>query len=121
MRPGLLSALALLIALPSAAAAQTAADALPLGPDARVVEVRYACTGMKAPLAVTYVTDGPNSLAVVPVEGAPLIMAATMSGSGVRYMGGFWLWWDQGDHADLYDQRTPERSSPNRACEPIAE
>jgi membrane-bound inhibitor of C-type lysozyme len=65
--------------------------------------VKFQCDGHSTalglpsgPFSVAYLNSGPNSLAVVPVAGHPLIFSSVNSGSGSRYAAGFFIWWDAG-------------------------
>lgn len=86
--------------------------------DQRVM--RYDCA-TEAPVQVTYINAAPNFLAVVPIadEPAPLILAAVMSGSGVRYAAGKWVWWTKGADASLYDDTLGEDAEPVLTCSEI--
>lgn len=43
---------------------------------------------------VEYINAGPNSLAVLPMNGNRLIFAGVQSGSGARYTAGDYTWWE---------------------------
>ncbi len=43
---------------------------------------------------VEYINGGGNSLAVVPVNGNPLVFSNVISGSGARYAAQQFIWWD---------------------------
>lgn len=43
---------------------------------------------------VEYINGGGNSLAVVPINGNPLIFSSVISGSGARYAAQQFIWWD---------------------------
>jgi membrane-bound inhibitor of C-type lysozyme len=61
------------------------------------MEVRYACKGDRH-VAVSYVnaTNG-DSFAVLPVDGAKHVFVGVLSGSGVRYASGRYIWWNKGN------------------------
>ena len=75
--------------------------------------LRYDC-GAEEPITVTYINAAPNFLAVVPIaeETQPMVFTAVISGSGVRYAAGKWIWWTKGADAELYDETAddPEKS-----------
>jgi len=86
--------------------------------DQRVM--RYDC-GAETPLAVTYINAAPNFLALVPIadEPEPLLFAAVLSASGVRYAAGKWVWWTKGAEASLYDQTLAEDADPVLTCSEV--
>ena len=60
-------------------------------------EIHYACKGGKD-VTVAYVnaTNG-DSFAYLPVDGTKHVFVAVMSGSGVRYAWGRYVWWSKGN------------------------
>ncbi|MET0232504.1 MAG: MliC family protein [Rhodanobacteraceae bacterium] len=64
-------------------------------------EAHYACAGGKE-ITVGYVnaTNG-DSFAYLPVDGAKHVFVAVMSGSGVRYAWGRYIWWNKGSTGKL--------------------
>jgi len=82
--------------------------------------MRYDC-GTESPLVVTYINAAPNFLAIVPLaeETQPLIFAAVLSGSGVRYAAGKWLWTTKGLDASLLDTTLAEDAEPVLTCSEI--
>jgi membrane-bound inhibitor of C-type lysozyme len=48
------------------------------------------------PFAVTYINGGGNSLAVLPINGHPLIFSGVISADGSRYAAQRFIWWDVG-------------------------
>ncbi len=48
------------------------------------------------PFTVTYLNSDNNSLAVLPMNGRPLIFAEVLSADGGRYAAGRFIWWDVG-------------------------
>lgn len=111
------AALALLgIAAAAPAAAGSLDLPLPEGPQAHPVEAqrteaRYQCDGL-GPLRVDYVTAGPISLAVLPLDGQTQVFAQVLSGSGARYAAGPYMWWVKGTDATLQDLRKGEAAPP---------
>jgi membrane-bound inhibitor of C-type lysozyme len=66
--------------------------------------MKYKCDvqGVKMGLpdgvfSVEYLNGAGNSLAVVPVGGNSVIFASVVSGSGARYAGGQYIWWEAGE------------------------
>jgi len=78
------------------------------------VQVDYDCGGTS--MAVEYVNAGPVSLAVFEHEGEPVVAAAGIAASGVRYAGGRLVWWTKGAEASLYDVTKGEDSAPIAEC-----
>lgn len=68
--------------------------------------------------SVTYVNAAPNFLALVPIaeEPEPLVFAAVISASGVRYAAGHWIWWTKGVDASLYDVTLGDDAEPVLTC-----
>ena len=64
-------------------------------------EAHYTCAGGKD-VTVSYVnaTNG-DSFAYLPVDGAKHVFVAVMSGSGVRYAWGRYIWWSKGNGGQL--------------------
>jgi membrane-bound inhibitor of C-type lysozyme len=108
-----------LASLGTPAFAEDVTLSLPDAPQAERTTVRYECAGAE-PFEVEYVNAGPNSLAIVPVEGQHLVFAGVISGSGARYASGPYVWWTKGAGADLYDVRLGEDASPTMHCEEAA-
>lgn len=48
------------------------------------------------PFAVTYLNGDGNSLAVLPINGHPLIFSGVISADGSRYAAQRFIWWDVG-------------------------
>lgn len=67
---------------------------------------------------VTYLNSDGNSLAVLPINGRPLIFAGVLSADGSRYAADRFIWWDVGSrgihlYADgLNKEQTACRASP---------
>ncbi|MCR9134959.1 MAG: MliC family protein [Alphaproteobacteria bacterium] len=75
------------------------------------MQVDYQCETLGR-ITVSYINAGPNSLAVVPVEGQSLVFAAVISGSGARYAAGPYIWWSHQGDATLDDVRDAEGTNP---------
>ena len=96
--------LAILATLSMAAPAFAGAGVtLPLtGGDATIQSARYSCDGGPA-FDVQYINVGPNSLAVLTLDGQDIVFANVISGSGARYAAGAMEWWTKGETATLTD------------------
>jgi membrane-bound inhibitor of C-type lysozyme len=77
-------------------------------------KIAYDCG--ESSMSVEYVNAGPVSLAVFEHEGEPVVAAAGMSASGVRYAGGTVIWWTKGSEASLYDLTLSEDAAPIAEC-----
>lgn len=78
--------------------------------------VSYACSdGVNR--KAEYINAGANSLAVVTMDGGPLVFAGVMSGSGARYAAGPYEWWSKGEDVTLIDQMADEGAEPV-TCKP---
>jgi membrane-bound inhibitor of C-type lysozyme len=89
------------LGLASAASAEGIKIHLPRTATVSRTTVRYRCdaqaakTGLPAgSFRVDYINGGGNSLAVVPINGSPLVFSSVMSGSGARYAAEQFIWWD---------------------------
>lgn len=108
---------AFLLAAPATHAAELTLDVTG-AEKAERMKVRYRCAGMD-PFEVEYVNAGPNTLAIVPVEGERLVFVTVMSGSGARYASGPWIWWTKGDTASLSSEMDGADAKPVE-CEEVA-
>lgn len=88
---------------------------LGLGTDAEKRTIAYDCEGQDS-LSVDYINAAPNFLAILPVEERTLIFTAVLSGSGVRYASGPWIWWTAGSEANLYDLTLGPDAEPVARC-----
>jgi membrane-bound inhibitor of C-type lysozyme len=88
--------------LPFAGAAFAASPVTFAGLDASSSsEVHYACAGGKE-VTVAYVNaSNGDSFAYLPVDGTKHVFVSVMSGSGVRYASGRYIWWNKGDTGKL--------------------
>ncbi len=73
--------------------------ALPLD-GATLTTAAYSCNGGE-PFQVRYLNAGPNSLALIPIDGEERIFVNVISGSGARYVAAQYEWWSKGDSATL--------------------
>jgi membrane-bound inhibitor of C-type lysozyme len=115
------AAAALLLSPTAASAAQTSLQiSLDTAGDFERRVLAYDCA-TEEPLVVTYINAAPNFLALVPVAGEtePMVFAAVVSGSGVRYAAGQWIWWNKGIDGSLYDTTLGEDAEPVLTCTEI--
>jgi membrane-bound inhibitor of C-type lysozyme len=79
--------------------------------------VTYDC-GAGGRLKVTYINADPNFLAILTVKGEPqdLVFASVLSGSGVRYAAGKYIWWNKGNSGNLFDSTQGDNASPMMNC-----
>jgi membrane-bound inhibitor of C-type lysozyme len=71
--------------------------------------VNYDCDGN--PLKVEYINSGENAFAILPMRSDRLVFVNVISGSGLRYASGPYVWWIKGQQASLSDERQPSSSS----------
>ncbi len=104
---------------PTAAQAVEAALQIELGTasDFERRATLYDCSAGE-PFSVTYINAAPNFLALVPIEGEPepLVFAAVVAASGVRYAAGQWVWWTKGADASLQDVTLGDDAEPVLTC-----
>ncbi|WP_285295065.1 MliC family protein [Aureimonas altamirensis] len=65
--------------------------------------VAYSCSD-GVDRTADYINVGENSLAVVDIDGAPIVFVNVMSGSGARYAARQYVWWSKGDSVTLSDE-----------------
>lgn len=58
--------------------------------------VAYSCSD-GAERSADYINVGENSLAIVGIDGAPVVFVNVISGSGARYAARQYIWWSKGD------------------------
>lgn len=97
------------------AAAEDLRIPLPEGTAIQRIATSYVCTGM-GPMTVNYLNAEGVSLALLPVEGRPMIFANVLAASGARYAAGPFVWWERGATAALYDIRQGENAPPVDTC-----
>ena len=87
------------------------------GSDFERRNVLYDCSEGE-PFDVVYINAAPNFLALVPIadEAERMVFASVVSGSGVRYASGHWIWWTQGVDASLYDTALGDDAEPVLTC-----
>ncbi|EJF87137.1 MliC family protein [Bartonella rattimassiliensis] len=78
---------------------------VPDDPEPTTEIVSYQCdTGTsKEHIEVTYLNAGNISLVDFKWNGKRIIASRSINASGVKYMGGSYIWWTKGDEATLSD------------------
>ena len=117
MRYSPLLLLATLSGMPasSTASAEELVIPLPEGTTVQRLKASYACTAGGA-MTVDYVNADGISLALLPVEGKPMVFANVLAASGARYAAGPYVWWEKGGSATLQDLRKGEEAAPVDTC-----
>ncbi|OWJ74127.1 hypothetical protein CDV52_17990 [Haematobacter missouriensis] len=109
----ILCAAALSLVLPAHAMAASGTTITLPGVSGTQTKQQYSCAnGTKR--VVQYVNAGPNSLAIMTIDGEPYILVAVVSGSGARYTGNRYQWFTKGDDAVFSD--TLDESKPSVSC-----
>lgn len=111
-----ITTLSALIATPAAAIETRLQLVIELPGDAQRQLVKYKCDQASDLVEVEYLNASPNFLAITEVDGEKLIFARTLSGSGVRYTSGQYIWWTKGAEANLFDQTLGPDASPIVTC-----
>lgn len=77
--------------------------------------IQYHCDAAAAKLnlpsgnfPIEFINAGGNSLAVLPIEGKPLIMAGVVTGSGARYVAQNYTWLDAAGRVYMLLADTPQ-------------
>lgn len=109
------AALAALILAPAIAEAGEIVIALPQGMSAQTTRVAYDCGGFGR-VEAAYINAPPVALATLALKGEFVVLANVLSGSGARYAGGRYIWWNKGRTSDLYDLTLGEESPPVASC-----
>ena len=103
----------------SLAHAQTARPGIQLSLESvgqsEINAVDYRCGGETA-FTVSYVNADPSFLAIVEVEGKPVVFASVLSASGARYVAGKYEWWTKGSQAFLRDITLGSDAPPVLEC-----
>lgn len=68
-----------------------------------LISATYSCARGDA-FPVQYVEAGPNALAVLPIDGQERVFVNVVSGSGMRYVSGQYVWWSKGRTATLENE-----------------
>lgn len=88
-----------------------------------VVRMKCDATAIKlgasaSSFSVEYINAGAIALAVLPIEGKPLVFSSVMSGSGARYAAGRFIWWDAGRRGITLS--VPTGAGEDRgSCQPV--
>ena len=82
---------------------------LDLDQDGSISQSHYVCGDDKA-LQVAYINAGPNSLALIEIDGEDLIFAGVISASGARYAAGPYIWSTKGDDGALESAAMPDKA-----------
>jgi len=82
------------------------------GVDRQTIE--YRCGD--AALEVEYINAGTISLAVLRMEDQTVVASQVISGSGVRYAGGQYIWWAKGTSEATLQKVTDRDASPGVRC-----
>jgi membrane-bound inhibitor of C-type lysozyme len=104
-----------------ALASVTADVGLTFSGDADKKTVTYGCES-HAPLTITYINSPPNYVAIVPItnddtgQTSEMIFVSVITGSGVRYEAGQYVWWNKGSEAWLYDVTEGADAAPLLTC-----
>jgi membrane-bound inhibitor of C-type lysozyme len=102
--------LVLSLLIPASALAQNEPVSFPGSNVANSLARDYRCKDGKQ-VSVLYInTTHGDSLAYLPVDGKRHIFVAVMSGSGVRYASGQYIWWNKGKQGNL--TRDGDNSAP---------
>lgn len=64
-----------------------------------------------SPFTVEYINALPIALAVLPLNGKPLVFANVMSGSGARYAADRYVWWDTGSRGTRFSAPGEDQGS----------
>ena len=88
---------------------------LDLPGDVEDSSITYACESGQV-MEVRYVNGGKASLAIFDWDGERYVASAAISGSGVRYVGDRFVWWNKGEEATLYDELAGADAEPLVTC-----
>ncbi|QQE06049.1 MliC family protein [Cupriavidus sp. ISTL7] len=75
------------------------------------VTVRYRCDDGKQ-LTARYFNSADNQIAILRLDGKPLLFVSVLSASGARYAHGQHVWWTKGDEGMLQDMTQGENAPP---------
>jgi len=101
-----------LLALPAMAVETSMQLVLKLEGNAQRDIATYQCEGLEDDVVVEYINAHPVFLAILPVEGESLVFVNVISASGARYVSGQYVWWSQGNEAQLIDEQAGEDAAP---------
>ncbi len=124
MRNAYLAIVPCVLALASAASAEDITIHLPRNASISRKIVQYRCDAQAAKIglpagsfSVEYINGGGNSLAVVPINGNPVIFSNVISGSGARYTAQQFVWWDAKGAVTVYADAL--NGKLQSACQPV--
>ena len=78
------------------------------------LSARYECDDRV--IDVVYINAGSASLAVIELGDSKVVAAGVISGSGARYAGDRYIWWNKGSQATLYDLMAGGEDTPAATC-----
>ncbi|MCG5261076.1 MliC family protein [Cupriavidus gilardii] len=78
------------------------------------ITVHYRCDEGKQ-LTARYFNSPDNQIAILRLDGKPLLFVTVLSASGARYAHGQYVWWTKGDDAMLQDITQGEHAPPTYA------
>ncbi|TCT04289.1 MliC family protein [Aquabacter spiritensis] len=96
--------------------AETIVLPIPKGTKVQSLKASYQCVGL-GPVTVDYINAGDVALALLPVDGKPLVFVNVLAASGARYAAGPYVWWTNGTTAALHDLRKGEEAAPIQCSE----
>ena len=71
------------------------------------------------PFNVDYINASPNALAVLPLNGKPLIFSNVISGSGARYAANRYIWWDAGSRGITLSAPSADGTQQRGLCQSV--
>lgn len=72
----------------------------------QTTDTRYDC-GSGGKIAVTYLNNDPNAVAIVETaDKQKIMMVNVVAASGARYVGGTWEWWSKNESGTLSNLQT---------------
>jgi membrane-bound inhibitor of C-type lysozyme len=77
-------------------------------------QISYTC-GDGQKIVAKYINVPGNSLAMLTIGSGTVLTVSVLAGSGVKYVGGKYVWWTKGPEADLYDVTNGE-NAPGTHC-----
>ncbi len=84
------------------------------GTSVEEISARYDCGDRT--IDVVYINAGSVSLAVLELDDGKVVAANVISGSGARYAGDRYIWWNKGNEATLYDLMDGGEDTPAASC-----
>lgn len=87
-----------------------------LSGDVQIVTAVYGCGDAMPELTVKYINAAPNFFAIVPIEGADMVLVNVVTASGAKYVGGVWEFWNKGTEASLHNVTEGLDAAPVLSC-----